>query len=54
MPTFEVTLSDQELFALSLLARARQIRIVAGEIEGEPEDRAIAKVLSAWAHGANA
>lgn len=42
-----VTLTDQEVAALEILARGRQIRIVAGITPAEPEDRAIAKVLLA-------
>jgi hypothetical protein len=43
----DVNLTDQELDALEILARGRQIKIAAGIIPAEPEDRAIAKVLLA-------
>jgi hypothetical protein len=43
----EVDLTDQELAALELLARGRQIRILAEAIPAQPADRAIAKVLLA-------
>ncbi len=42
-----VELSDQELEALRLLARGRQVRIVAGALNAAPEDRAIARILLA-------
>ena len=42
-----VDLSEQELTALEFVARARQIRITAGDLAAAPEDRAIAKVLLA-------
>jgi hypothetical protein len=44
-----VELTDQELGALQLLARGRQLKIVAGVLPSEPDDRAIAKVLLAGA-----
>lgn len=43
----EVELTDQELGALELLARGRQIRLIAMGSEPAPEDRAIAKILLA-------
>jgi len=42
-----VDLSEQELAALELMARGRQIRITAGDLPAAPEDRAIAKLLVA-------
>lgn len=40
-------LTDEEVTALDVMARGRQIRIVAGTSKGSPEDRAIARILIA-------
>jgi hypothetical protein len=42
-----VDLTDQELAGLDVLARGRQVQIVAGVIPSNPEDRAIAKLMLA-------